>query len=162
MLYYAGIGSRRRTPTFIHTMMTQIASKLEKQGYILRSGGAQGADKAFEAGVVLPEHKQIFRAKDATYEAMTMAAQYHGYWERCTPIARKLHGRNSMIIMGRNLKVPVQFVICYTPDGKSSGGTGLGINMSTASEIPVFNLYFKEVQERFNKFLDKPKDVDLF
>lgn len=47
--YFAGIGSRK-TPTDILKLMESIAFKLGSIGYTLRSGGAEGADKAFENG----------------------------------------------------------------------------------------------------------------
>jgi len=50
--YYAGIGSRS-TPAEVLGKMTSIAGKLCDLGYVLRSGGAPGADTAFEAGVDL-------------------------------------------------------------------------------------------------------------
>lgn len=159
---YAGIGSRRRTPSFIYNMMTEAAAKLESMGYVLRSGGAQGADKAFEAGVMYDDAKQIFRPKHATQIAIDLAANFHPYWDNCDAVTRKLHGRNSMIILGENLDSPVKFVICYTPDGKASGGTGVGIRIAESFNIPVFNLYHPEVRERINDFIGVKKiDVDL-
>lgn len=161
-MIYAGIGSRRRTPAFIHDMMTASARRLEQMGYILRSGGAEGADKAFEAGVIYPDHKEIYRPKHATPQAIEIASEYHGHWDNCDSYTRKLHGRNVFIILGPNFDTPVDFVICYTPDGKDSGGTGLGIRISHDANIPVFNLYFPEVQERIMKFLGiKPEVHDL-
>ena len=50
--YYAGVGSRD-TPPEVLARMTGIATKLYYLGYVLRSGGAPGADQAFEAGVDL-------------------------------------------------------------------------------------------------------------
>lgn len=47
--YYTGIGSRK-TPDSICLLMTKIASLMSKKGFILRSGGATGADSAFELG----------------------------------------------------------------------------------------------------------------
>ena len=49
MPYYAGIGSRS-TPSSILSIMTILGKTLAQNGYILRSGGAEGADKAFEIG----------------------------------------------------------------------------------------------------------------
>lgn len=46
---YAGIGSRK-TPKDILKLMEKIGEKLAKNGWILRSGGAIGADTAFENG----------------------------------------------------------------------------------------------------------------
>lgn len=48
-MYYAGIGSRE-TPTFVLEAFKQIGEELAKLGVILRSGGASGADSAFEEG----------------------------------------------------------------------------------------------------------------
>lgn len=56
---YAGIGSRE-TPDEIQREMTAIAAALEKHGLILGSGGADGADLAFEVGVSDPAMKHIF------------------------------------------------------------------------------------------------------
>ena len=49
MRYYTGVGSRE-TPPEIMTLMTRIAGKLAREGWTLRSGGADGADWAFEEG----------------------------------------------------------------------------------------------------------------
>ena len=67
---YAGIGSRK-TPIKILKEMTKIANFLNKKGYILRSGGAIGADKAFENGS--GNKKEIFYAKDANKECLEIA-----------------------------------------------------------------------------------------
>lgn len=47
--YYAGVGSRE-TPEDVLQLMRQFAIKLANLGWVLRSGGAPGADSAFEAG----------------------------------------------------------------------------------------------------------------
>jgi len=49
MKYYTGIGSRE-TPADILELMKSIAYMLYFQGWSLRSGGAEGADTAFEYG----------------------------------------------------------------------------------------------------------------
>ena len=55
--YYAGVGGRE-TPAHVLNLMTRIAQGLTKVGGILRSGGARGADTAFEAGA--GSAKEIF------------------------------------------------------------------------------------------------------
>ena len=67
-----------------------------------------------------------------------------------------------MIILGERLSEPVKFVLCHTPDGKDTGGTGLGIRIAKSRGIPVFNLYHASVMERMKNFLGKPEEVDLF
>ena len=59
-LYYAGIGSRN-TPNEILSLLTSLAEQLALKGYILRSGGAKGADSAFEKGCdKVHGNKEIF------------------------------------------------------------------------------------------------------
>lgn len=139
MKYYAGIGSRT-TPKADLTLMTQLAVELEKNGYILRSGGAKGADTAFDDGVDDVENREILRPKHATMKALAIAESVHPAWHNCNDYAKKLHGRNSQIILGRNLDSPVEFVICWTPDGNQIGGTALGMRLAIKCDIPVYNL----------------------
>jgi hypothetical protein len=159
-LLYAGIGSRE-TPRSVLDLMTLIAVKLESLGYTLRSGGAIGADTAFEDGV--KSLKEIFYDIDATSDAIELASQFHPAWHNCRSGARKLHGRNSMILLGNNLDTPVKFVVCWTRDGKDTGGTGLGIRIAESMNIPIFNLYKYEHKERIYKFLNINTDtIDIF
>ena len=48
--YYTGIGSRE-TPNEILDRMTRLGSWFSELDWVLRSGGAEGADRAFERGV---------------------------------------------------------------------------------------------------------------
>jgi len=149
MKAYAGVGSRN-TPQNILDIMTKTAIFLEKRGYTLRSGGAKGADLAFENGV--KELKEIYYAKDATEQSLIIAERYHPQWHRMGTYAKKLHGRNSFQILGKHLNDPVDFVICWTPDGCehhidrkiTTGGTGTAISIASNSKIKIYNLYNEE------------------
>jgi len=136
-MYYTGVGARK-TPINILEIMTAIAVKMASLGYILRSGGAKGADSAFEQGAGI--QKTIFYAKDTTYEAEQIASQFHPAWERCNPYVRKLHGRNVFQILGADLKTPSQYCICWTPGGINTGGTGMAISIAEAYGVTVVNL----------------------
>lgn len=50
MKWYTGVGSRE-TPVNILELMEEVGYKLASQGWTLRSGGALGADRAFEEGM---------------------------------------------------------------------------------------------------------------
>lgn len=50
MKWYTGVGSRE-TPANILTLMEDVGFALASQGWTLRSGGAVGADQAFERGM---------------------------------------------------------------------------------------------------------------
>ncbi len=145
MKKYAGIGSRNTPKETLH-MMTNIATWLEKKGFILRSGGAKGADTAFEKGC--STNKEIFLANHATSQAELLVKRYHPNWNACSDYAKKLHARNAFQILGATLDDPVEFVICYTPDGCErhehrtieTGGTGTAISLASNYNIPIYNL----------------------
>lgn len=143
MNFYAGIGSRK-TPVYVCSWMTDLAIALRAVGYKLRSGRAAGADMAFELGA--RQDGEYFVAKDATPVAIDYVSNFHPAWERCSAYARNLHGRNSQIILGRDLTIPVKFVVCYTDAGQTIGGTATGIRMAQAIPVPVFNVgIFNEI-----------------
>ena len=147
MMKYAGIGARK-TPVEVQIVMSNIATWLSNKGYTLRSGGAIGADTAFEKGA--NSNKEIFYAHHATDAAMAVAMTYHSHWSSCSDYAKKLHARNAFQILGDPLYLdPVDFVICWTPDGcerhedrtRETGGTGTAISIASMNDIRVYNLY---------------------
>lgn len=158
--YYAGIGSRQ-TPYPILIYMGKIARILGcTLGYTLRSGGCHGADQAFENGcdsvnakkeIFLPwkgyENRKDFILSSPTENAIKLAEELHPSPEKLKPSFKKLHGRNSHIVLGEHLDSPVSFIICWTT---SCGGTQQALRIASKYNIPVFNLYLDE----HKKFLD--------
>lgn len=136
---YAGIGSRSMPPGVMTELLMSAASLLEEKEYTLRSGGAEGADQAFELGVTDAVHKQIFLAQGSTFEAEQIAASVHPAWDKCNAAARKYLGRNVQIILGADLKSPVEFVLLWSRD-ITQGGTNFGFRLAVANKLPVFNL----------------------
>ncbi|MGW8180035.1 MAG: hypothetical protein ACWGQW_14930 [bacterium] len=159
MKAYTGVGSRQ-TPKYVMDVMTRLARKLDQLGFVLRSGGAAGADLAFEKGATT---KEIYTARDCTLEAMAIAEEFHPAWHRCGLFARKLHGRNAFQVLGKSLNSPSRFVVCYTKDGVVShdrrtiktGGTGTAISIADAWQIPVFNLGRKDHWKRIYEFVNR-------
>lgn len=148
-LTYCGIGSRE-TPVDVCKSMTTIARRLDKLGYRLRSGGADGADDAFEAGAT---NKQIFlpwdgfngrKADGVSYVVPDFNEEYtnkfHPKPASLSQGAKRLMSRNANQVLGLHLNDPVDFVLCWTKDGKASGGTGQAIRIALSLNIPVFNL----------------------
>ena len=125
---YTGVGSRK-TPKNILEAFTRIAKRLENLGYTLRSGAAGGADQAFEKGVSNLQEIYIpwngFAPAGKGYHvgaceaSISLASSLHPAWERCSQGAQKLHARNTYQVLGKNLKTPSQFLICWTEGGKS-------------------------------------------
>ena len=144
MKFYTGVGSRN-TPSDILAVMTTVANKLSRCGYVLRSGGATGADTAFARGSLQSE---IYRPEHATPESLKLAASVHPAWNRCSEYAKKLHARNCFQVLGRNLDTPSDFLLCWTPDGCtgkhnrsiSTGGTATAIVLAEQRKIRVYNL----------------------
>ena len=154
-MYYAGIGSRA-TPPDILNLMSKLARKFSRQGYILRSGGAKGADTAFHAGVIdVCGEAEIFTVQHATPESLEMAEKYHPNWSACSEYAKQLHARNGMIILGRHLDNPVKFVICWTPEGKITGGTGQALRIAADYKISVRNLAIEDHYKRAIEYVSK-------
>lgn len=142
--YYTGVGSRE-TPLNILKIMTLLASYLAKKGFVLRSGGAIGADSAFERGCnLVGGKKEIFYAADATQEALIIAKQIHPAWHRCSENAKKLHARNCFQVLGKDLKTPSEMLVCWTKDGRHIGGTRTAIKLALNNHILVINLGIKD------------------
>jgi hypothetical protein len=151
---YAGIGSRE-TPPDILKVMEKLGRKLAKEEWVLRSGGARGADSAFHKGCLdVSGQAEIFTAQHSTQESIELAAKYHPNWEACDNYARRLHARNGLILLGKNLDTPVSAIVCWTSEGKITGGTGQALRMVADYNIVVRNLSIKEDLDRALKFLE--------
>lgn len=166
---YTGVGSRE-TPPDVCAQMTALAARLSAFGYTMRSGGAEGADTAFEQGAEHPEVYLPWRGynsrrgtalADMTLaqrnEAIEVVAAVHPAWGRLTPAVRLLHIRNVFQVLGRDLASPSRFLVCWTPDGAeaedetsaATGGTRTAIVIAARHRVPVFNLRRPGAHERF-------------
>lgn len=160
IVYYTGVGSRD-TPEPYFDLIKRIAAYLAYKGCILRSGGADGADSAFEEGcdlidsslkeIYLPWKKFNHRLNGIHTilpEAYEIAKQFHPAGENLRYPALKFHGRNVHQVLGRDLYTLSQFLICWTPGGKTVGGTATAINIAKSNRIPVMNLADYDVNDR--------------
>lgn len=131
--YYAGIGSRS-TPNEILEFQTRIATCLAKDGWLLSSGGAKGADEAFEKGISnISENRIIipwngFNNKYSSegyidyssYDKITketcewQVSNIHPSSDKLSQGAKTLHSRNIMQILGPTLDRACQvcFILC--------------------------------------------------
>ena len=166
MKYYAGIGSRD-CPNDVLEVMTKIGTYLAKKGFILRSGGTDGCDKAFENGCDLVNgEKEIylpwcgFNGSNSNLvvsdeKAFEIAEIYHPYWNNLKQGARKLQARNSHQILGKDLNTPSEFIVCYTKGGKCIGGTAQALRIAKDKYVPVFNFgCYKDIEEGKKEFLE--------
>lgn len=177
---YAGIGSRE-TPANILAVMTQAAAALERAGYLLRSGGAPGADRAFQTGVTDPAHHAIFlpgrslygmRTGPGIYDATTLPGwksalesvpAFHPNPGALSPFATNLMARNAMQVFGPEVNSPADFVMAWAPGGYENtppplgfreGGTGQALRMARHYNIPIRNLANTETLDRVLAFIE--------
>lgn len=149
---YTGIGSRQ-TPPDVLAEMRVIGRMLAIKGWLLRSGGAQGADSAFEYGCDEGfGSKEIYtpwwgfngnrsRSCRPSERAFEEAAQYHPKWQFLKYAVKLLHARNVHQVLGADCESPGQLLICWTPNGKAVGGTATALRIAQEFEIPIVNLF---------------------
>lgn len=184
-LVYAGIGSRE-TPKPILTIMRQFAEAVA-HNHVLRTGGASGADQAFFEGAKawckksstpMEERVEVylpwdgfngFKKADGKHiyahipaGAYMIAEKYHPNYGRLREPTKHLMGRNSCQIMGRLLNDTVDFVACYTSDGRFSGGTGQALRIAEAHGIKIYNLFYKEAYDFFKSVIEGRRVGDKF
>lgn len=178
MKSYTGIGARL-TPNEILRRMRVYALTLARLDFNLRSGGADGADTAFEVGCDRDNgSKEIFLPWKGfnnntsplftpPLEAFEIAADVYGSsWQYIKTTTKKFMARNIQQVLGKNLDDPSLFVLCWTNDGcltreqrsKKTGGTGQAIACASERNIPVFNLQREGEETRFLTFLQETID----
>lgn len=166
---YAGIGSRE-TPEPILDYMRRAARRLGDLGWVLRSGGAGGADSAFESGLRESHPREIwlpwpgFSGRSGSLlpspEAFTLAATFHPAWDKLSRGGTALHARNCHQILGGSLDQPVRMVLCWTKEGKGSGGTGQALRIAKHHSIPIFDLGKGEhIKEEIASFVKQQGDT---
>lgn len=152
---YAGIGSQV-APAEVLSIMESAATVLADLNVTLRSGGAQGSDKAFERGCdAVKGRKEIFLpwkgfegSKSLLYaiptKAFVLASKFHPGWAAMEAGGKqgalKMHARNVLQILGAHLDSPVRGVICWTKGGRGEGGTGQALRVASSRHIPVLDL----------------------
>lgn len=150
MKFYTGIGSRE-TPPDLQKIMQSIANALANDNWILRSGGAEGADSAFEAGaaqkrIYLPWNSFNGKIVDGINYIVppydeSWVMDYHPDADYLSPSAKKLMSRNTYQVLGDDLKSPSSFIVCWTQGGKLKGGTAQALRIAADYKIPRYNIY---------------------
>lgn len=168
-LIYTGVGARITPPKAL-AKIEEIAAYFATLGWILRSGGAEGADSAFENGcdknnglkeIYVPWRNFNYNPSRLlpTEEAMELAAITHPGWMFLKEGARKLHARNCHQILGYDLKTPSDFVVCWTYEGAFRGGTATALTLAKKNNIPIYNLGIQGDIQNLRKFVKNAKQV---
>lgn len=158
---------------------------MASKGYILRSGCADGSDYAFELGaaeydpslteIYLPNgsFKSYRRIKGVNYlpliegevekasELYKTPTQKHKHgiipwFDKMQDYNKNFHARNVLEVTGRN-GIDSDVCFYYAPeDCKTvSGGTRSAVELCRSKDIPAHNLYFKNVEERVERYLSE-------
>jgi len=176
---YAGIGSRE-APEGALQLIGRLAARLGQLGWTLRTGGNPGADQAWEAGARRGRGKvelylpwpffERYNPRSAgvvlaepSEEALEAAARLHPFWGKMSKAGQKIVARYHHVVLGQDLRDPVDFIICWTPDGaegsrevsKATGDTSQAIRLADGWGIPVINLANGQGPARIAQLLKK-------
>lgn len=152
----ACIGSRT-APEDILAKMYALGRWFASQGILVRSGGANGSDKAFVKGVDAGNGPKEIYTAEMPLESwwFACAEHFHPNWPACAEYAKKLHARNTPIVLGPSDVQwnPSNAVVCWTKNGSEYGGTGQGLRIAKYYQIPIFNLFDLTAEHRLWAFL---------
>jgi hypothetical protein len=158
LLKFTGIGSRRTPPDILETMR-DVGRRLCKTA-LLRSGGADGADMAFEEGCDMSNGKKEiflpwkgFNNNKSEYVidffehiwAYDLAYNRFPWIQEQKKSVQNLIARNMQQVLGENGDDPVDMVICWTDADK--GGTNYAMTIARDNKIPVHNMYEVDIEE---------------
>lgn len=170
-MYFAGIGSRAMPEELIPTVEF-LTQELIQLGFILRSGGAAGADSFWEnAYDKFGGQKEIFlpyknfndnpsplflKDVDEDSDEGLIAAKYHPKWNQLPEYAKRFHIRNTSQVLGSNVydnRQWSEFIICWTPEAKMKGGTAQAMRIANGFMIPIFNLANEDETNKVDRYL---------
>ena len=172
---YTGVGSRE-TPAEITALMQELGALFAAADYTLRSGGADGADLAFEQGarrirtpsleIYLPYkgfNNNSSMLYDISEEAYQLASTVHPVWHQLGFKSKQFHARNCYQVLGLTLDSPSEFLIAWTENGceseasrnKNTGGTATAIVLAERHHVPIFNLAREDSRARLADFISR-------
>ncbi len=155
--YFSGIGSRK-TPPEICKILSKIGKKLQNvknpKSLILRSGGADGADKAFEK-FVQSQNKIIYTPQnfnkksenlDICISELESILDPNIKLKNIRPFVKLLLLRDINQVLGDPINgwQKSKFLICWTPTenyaSREAGGSRYAIRCALKHNIKVYNL----------------------
>lgn len=176
---YAGTGNPD-APSEVLKQIAHIAKMLDEKEYTLRSGRGLGPDMAFENNstrkeIYLPWYK--FNVQDpsntpvadentviynrVSKEALEAIKPFTPTFDNLKDSVKIILGRSVHLMLGKDMKSPVKFLVCWTQDGCESaknrtsktGYTGLAISIASAIKVPVFNLKNTDAMNRLSAYI---------
>jgi hypothetical protein len=166
--FFSGLGSRK-TPINVGRIQAKTAYKLSNQGWVLRSGGADGSDKFFELGVNNSKNKKrIYTVKNYQYDLdernrnEVIEALSSESWiqlDNCKEYTQLLFKRNVCQVLGDSRentlsKFCIYWIPCKSIYDKEAGGTRIAARICEKYNIQQFNMYNNDILDRFIKFVE--------
>jgi hypothetical protein len=148
---YAAVGSRETPENVLETVL-DVTKRFAVDDLLMRSGGAEGFDQIAEIGcnlgygkkeIFLPEKNhnnnksEFYEISDKAYD---IASKVHPAWYKLNDFSKKLIARNTYQVLGYHCDDPVDFIFCWTKDGKKLGGTAQALRLADLFNIRVFNM----------------------
>jgi hypothetical protein len=170
-LIVTGIGSRD-IDAIQFKICQNLATVFANKGWHLRSGGARGADSAWELGFSESDRKTIYLPEpnfngrpntgcykvpdgfgDVWFEAREIATRLHSRFDQLDEFAQNAHTRNVFQVLGDDLKSKADLVVvCAPPRGRTvKGGTATAFNLAKGLRITTFNLWEPQDREALYK-----------
>ena len=184
---YAGIGSRA-TPERIQKTMEHIATELAQRGWTLRSGGAVGADSAFERGCDKSTGpKEIFipwdgydnrdgtgRKRQASERGvivppnMLQACQLSAKhwppdsipWPKLKRGTQALMGRNACQVLGADLTQPCAVVLFWKPSNGQRSGTDQALRIARAHKVECVRIFEHTKTDELIAWMEAPTPIE--
>ena len=165
--------SGEEPPASLVDVFTALLGGMESKGFTLNAlnGETQGLEPVILQGVEVTvdlyspwtgfnkttEVKCDTPLADA-YSIVTGFIKTFGTFK---PGGRAFMARRVHQILGHDLKTPIEFLAVYTADGaekanevtRSTGNTGIAIQIATGAGIPVFNLHKADGVDRLKNFI---------
>lgn len=163
----------RAAPDNVLEMARDLGYHLGRAGHRMRSGAADGMDRAFEDGFLaangdvelhLP-FKGYNGSKSQLHkvpaQARELAQQRYIGWEDASEKLRLILASCCAQTLGADLDSPSDALICWTKDGceswqghsRATGGTSVALLLAVDKGIPVFNLKNQASRARLNAVL---------
>lgn len=154
----ACIGSRRLSAGQVERCR-QTGARLAERGALVVSGGAEGADLSFVEGALEAGGRALCVLPWASYNSalipagcerlvfnpavhqrwLALARQQHPVWDRLSQGARRLHARNTGILLGEAPDERVSAVVAQRAADRR-GGTEQGLRLARVLDIRIIDL----------------------
>jgi len=143
MQVYSVVGSRH-VPDHWNTMMTRMSIYFEDNGYILRTRGRDGFEKAAVDGIDLSHNKLIVPGNNWTVTPSKLC--YEIAWDNSAKwLDLNEHEKTRrayivQVLLGHKLNSKSKFLITYTEDDYTSEEVAFAIRVARTFEIRTFDL----------------------